>query len=308
MYRILIILLLVSCITNGQIINASRFYTPLSKPKLLLDSFPSAASAYSLRKLRNTYNGSCIRIRRNSDNSEFDIGFVNNYVDTNAIKSYVTLSSQTAYVSKWYDQSGNGYDAVQAVANKQPYLNNSAGFIYKNGFVQVYFYSYYNNPSYVSLSAFQFASPSTNWYYERVFFNDANNVSHISGSDGQGYNSNGLYIDGSYFIFNGSGNSVNTLGGLYANNGTLANTSIQYFSNNYCTAFYNGSTGPYTSISLGGNPFTKGVYNYWFIGGYIQDGHYSMIGGISEEISWLSDQSTNRSTIQANVNNFYKIY
>jgi hypothetical protein len=308
MYKLLIILLIWSSAANTQIINASRYYVPLSKPKLLLDSFPSAASAYSLRKLRNTYNGSCIRIRRSSDNSEFDIGFVNNYVDTNAIKSYVTLSSQTAYVSKWYDQSGNGYDAVQAIANRQPYLNNSAGFIYKNGFVQVYFYSNSNNPSNVGLSAFQFASPSTNWYYEQVFFSDANNGNHISGSDGQGYNANGLYIDGSSFIFNGSGKNVFISGGLYANNGTLANTSIQVFSNNYCTAFYNGSTGAYTSISLGGNPFTKGAYNSWYIGNYPNDSHYSMIGGISEEIAWLSDQSTNRSTIQANVNNFYKIY
>ncbi len=41
----------------------------------LLDDYPSAAAAYSVRKLRSAYTGSAIRVRRASDNAEQNIGF-----------------------------------------------------------------------------------------------------------------------------------------------------------------------------------------------------------------------------------------
>jgi len=42
---------------------------------LLLDLYPNAKVAYSLRKLRNAYSGSAIRVRRIVDSNELDIGF-----------------------------------------------------------------------------------------------------------------------------------------------------------------------------------------------------------------------------------------
>jgi hypothetical protein len=48
----------------------------------LLDDYPTAAAAYSLRKLRNGYSGNAIRVRRSSDNAELNIGFVANELDT----------------------------------------------------------------------------------------------------------------------------------------------------------------------------------------------------------------------------------
>jgi hypothetical protein len=44
----------------------------------LLNEYPNAAVAYSLRLLDNTYTSDAIRVRRASDNIEQDIGFVNN--------------------------------------------------------------------------------------------------------------------------------------------------------------------------------------------------------------------------------------
>ena len=48
----------------------------------LLDQYGDAAAAYSLRKLRSGYTGSAIRVRRSSDNTERDIRFWNNELDT----------------------------------------------------------------------------------------------------------------------------------------------------------------------------------------------------------------------------------
>ena len=51
-------------------ISVTTLVTPL-----LLDIYTGAAAAYSVRKLRNAYTGSAIRVRRSSDNTEQDIGF-----------------------------------------------------------------------------------------------------------------------------------------------------------------------------------------------------------------------------------------
>jgi hypothetical protein len=55
---------------------------------LLLDTYP-ATRAYSLRKLSSTYTGNAVRVRRISDDSEQDFGFVNNEVDIDSIISFV---------------------------------------------------------------------------------------------------------------------------------------------------------------------------------------------------------------------------
>jgi len=49
--------------------------TEIPPSSLLLDLYPGATVAYSLRKLRTAYSGSAIRVRRSSDNTEQDFGF-----------------------------------------------------------------------------------------------------------------------------------------------------------------------------------------------------------------------------------------
>ena len=76
---------------------------------LLLDTYPSATIAYSVRKLRTAYSGQCMRIKRSSDSTESDIGFDGaGYVDTAAISSFAGAGDCGAVT--WYDQSGNGYN------------------------------------------------------------------------------------------------------------------------------------------------------------------------------------------------------
>lgn len=89
---------------------------------LLLDSIStSAARAYSMRKLRSTYAGSAIRIRRTSDNAEQDIGFDgSNNLDTSAISSFVGVNS--AFIRTWYDQSTNGDNLIQTSTASTPAL------------------------------------------------------------------------------------------------------------------------------------------------------------------------------------------
>jgi len=106
--------------SDAQIIRANAYYTPLSQP-LLLDVYTGAAAAYSLRKLRTTYTGAAIRVRRSSDNTEQDIGFVGVDLDTVSLKNFV--GANNGFVTTWYDQSTSKNVAQSAAANQPRIVN-----------------------------------------------------------------------------------------------------------------------------------------------------------------------------------------
>jgi hypothetical protein len=91
-------------------------------PTYILDNFSNIAVAYSIRQLKTGVTNA-IRIRRDNDNTETDIGFVNGQLDTATITSFV--GSNTAYITTWYDQSGNNLNAVQTNTANQPRIVNA---------------------------------------------------------------------------------------------------------------------------------------------------------------------------------------
>ena len=96
-------------------------------PALLLDTYSGAEAAYSLRLLRSDYIGDAIRVRRASDNTEQDIGFVDKELDTSALTTF--CSGTDGFVMTWYDQSGNGRNATQGAAANQPQIVSSGSVI-----------------------------------------------------------------------------------------------------------------------------------------------------------------------------------
>jgi hypothetical protein len=114
---------------------AARFGLPLATyippAPLLLDTYSGAAAAYSLRKLRTSYSGAAIRVRRSSDNAEADIGFdVNGELDTVTLLNHCGVGN--GFVKTWYDQSGNARDATQATAVNQPQIVSSGSVLTEN--------------------------------------------------------------------------------------------------------------------------------------------------------------------------------
>ena len=81
----------------------------------------SPVVAYSLRKLSSTATNA-IRVRRDSDNAEQDIGFSGNNLDTASLLSFI--SSDSAYIVTWYDQAGSN-DLTQSTAASQPQIASS---------------------------------------------------------------------------------------------------------------------------------------------------------------------------------------
>ena len=93
----------------------------------LLDTYPGAAAAYSLRLLRTAYSGNSIRVRRSSDNAEQDIAFVGNDLDTASLLTF--CGAGNGFVTTWYDQSGNANDATQSTAVNQCQIVSSGALI-----------------------------------------------------------------------------------------------------------------------------------------------------------------------------------
>jgi hypothetical protein len=90
----------------------------IQKERLLLDDFPNAAVAYSLRLLNSQYTGDCIEVRRSSDDTTQNIGFVNGVLDTASLLSFVGAGD--GFVRTWYDQSSNNNHATNTNENEQP--------------------------------------------------------------------------------------------------------------------------------------------------------------------------------------------
>ena len=123
---IIAILLLTSLYSEAQIINASAPYRPTwaISCSYILDQYPNAAAAYSLRKLDCDYTGYAIKVRRSSDNTEQDIGFTSNGdLDTSTLKTF--CGSNSGYVVTWYDQSGNATNVSQSTSGYQPRIVNA---------------------------------------------------------------------------------------------------------------------------------------------------------------------------------------
>lgn len=298
--RLLIIILLFSLNAQGQIINASSPYRPFASVSLLLDTYTGAAAAYSLRKLRNAYSGSAIRVRRSNDNAESDIGFVGNNLDTTSLKTFV--GSNNGFVTTWYDQSGNGRNATQSTAANQPSIVTS-GTVLRQGV----------NPSI-----------SFNGVTSRMMYDAA-------GSVAQPITTFGVYIKSSSPTTRGDFLQVRD-NSLAAN---VQAATLSYSNNNTTFGTFSGTvlsaTATVTNLFLGtvlvnstnsfiwfnssqianGNAGSRaGGFRYLF--GHDLDGfgvpvNY-LTGSISEIIIYNSNQSSNRTGIESNINSYYSIY
>ena len=98
-------------------------YQPTDAPTSgLLATYTGAEAAYSVRQLSNKAL-IALRIRRDSDDEEANIGFdANGDLDTQAIADFCQTAN--GYVTRWWDQSTNGNHIDQALNTIQPKIYN----------------------------------------------------------------------------------------------------------------------------------------------------------------------------------------
>lgn len=299
---------------NGII--ASGTVTPL-----LLDTYSGSVGAFSLRKLRTTYTGSAIRVRRSSDNTSLDIGFINNQLDTTSLLSFV--GSGDGFVSIWYDQTGSGYNFTQNTSSLQPKIVSSGVLLTKNSKPTILFNgtsNYLYVPS--SQNYYGFFHKTGQSYVSIVGYSRVQKVAYFlcnnNGTSGQiGYS---LYTladknigvlatkgsPGSAVFSNVSTNTPLTTDSLYLitnhndpANSTASLRSSTYFNNNSAIS-NNTSTNSPTTIDASA-PLHLGSGSQAPLENYFD-------GGMSEIIIYNSNQSANRTGIATDINSYYSIY
>jgi len=294
--KYIIIFLLLSLSAAGQ----QEFFHAQNKG-LLLDEYPNAAAAYSLRRVNSRYTGALIRVRRDSTGqAEHDIGSIGEALDTVALKAFIRNNS--GYVTTWYDQSGNARNATQTTAANQPRIVNAGAIDNKNGRPAMRF------SNTVFLLSYKFAAPATNWAGFMVQGSDNSTGGNGSfyGSDGNGFNLNGIYLQLNSLGVNRSGASAFiAAGSLVA--AKLNLMGIQYYTNNTAIYWYNNSESANTNMLASGTQFTIGSKSNYEIGRYGVGAGY-LFGYVSEHIIYQSDITSNRAAIKSNINQYYAIY
>jgi SPP1 family predicted phage head-tail adaptor len=262
---------------------------------LLLDLYPSAAAAYSLRKLRTAYSGSAVRVRRSSDNTEQDIGFdVDGNLDTTALTTFVGAGN--GFVTTWYDQSGNANNATQTTQASQPQIVSSGVIVLINTKPGLSF----NGSSYrFNLPTISFSLNSISVIGVIKSNNLASNGFAFANPD-----SNRIYLGFilssiSYFGYGNSATSFNL--GASTTNQELHELYSGINSNAYKNA--NSST-QITSSTANENGADISIGSYGRVGTLAN--FYN--GNIQEIIFYTTNQSSNRTGIETNINTHYAIY
>jgi hypothetical protein len=294
-------LLLFSLSAQGQfVIDSYRFGAAAG---LLLDDYPTAAAAYSLRLLRTAYTGDAIVVRRSSNNDTLAIGFAGNFLDTASMKTFCGANNCT--IRRWYDQSGNAIDFTQTTNGNQPTIIASGSIIYFAGEVAVDFDG--TDDFLLGPALSNFITNSTYTFFgvasaDTITTNAANNVifdnTNLWGEAG-GYAS---------LNFRNSPNRV-SLNNFDGNNDVIdANINL---SEDYI--FLNRHAGGNIFLALNNNSessLASGNTSILTTATRIARNYSTLYfnGKIKELIFWKTDQSTNRTAIETNINNFYSIY
>lgn len=281
------------------IIASSKSAAPSAS--LLLDTYTGSAAAYSLRKLRTLYTGSAIRVSRSSDNAQSDIGFTSsNELDTTSLLSFI--GSSNGRIAKWYDQSGNGRDAIGNITNS-PLIVLSGTLYTLNGKAAVY---YDNTAQYLITSNFATAIPQPISTYT------------VSKVASLGINASVIYdsstTTGFALLHGGFSEPPPGNGNLFINSGASVGIEASVVATKLASVLYNNAS---TNIFVNGvqkvtnqNPGSNSlggvtIGNLRPLGVYST---YAFYGWISELIFYPSLQTGNNTGIQTNINSYYTIY
>jgi hypothetical protein len=278
---------------------------------LLLDLYPNAATAYSLRKLRTAYTGSAVRVRASTSGAEGDVSFdVNSTISASStvtitavgtsglsIGQQVTFSTfwnaggsnQNVFVTTWYDQSGNARDAAQTTQANQPQIVSSGVIILSGSRPSI---------SFDDINDFMvnnMISITSNFSLIAVINSDSKDFSVYYGSNKDiEFGTTIGYVLDAYRIQSESSiliiQPVSLLYSLFFN--YRNNTSGFLYQNN----------------SLKGQGNVSGNFELQVIGGRQTQNNLYYDGKIQELITYTNNQSSNRVAIETNINTHYEIY
>ena len=277
----------------------------------ILDTYGGAAMAFSLRLLSSTYTAALVRVQAYSGATLYgeadvmpylsgvdyvlDLNSTLENLDATATGRGLTTSSTlgdlvdtggsnyNGRVPNWYDQSGNGRDAVNSTASRMPQIVSSGALILDNSKPCIQFDGVFD----WLLAPLTASQPLTLFNLRK-------------------YNVNGTKIAISYGGGAGSYADVNVGGEFKSYYGAYVAFGTQNTNRGLWYSLANGvssAVGLDSATAVTGNGGTGGATGTVSIG----SGGSSFLANINEQeiIIYNSNESANRSGIEANINTFY---
>lgn len=313
----------VDAVTKANIANINDLTIP-SAGAFLLDTYTGAALGFSTRRLA-TATTVLLRVRRDTaggtgDDDEADVAYDSN--DELSLDSAISNASAgvtattlgqflnvgtvggttytnpdsltgtaTAFCSKWYDQSTNSNDAFNTTQGKQPKVHNgtvNTDLIQENSKPAL---SFLTNALILTSDIKSTATDLT------AFFVRKNNL-----------NSNHFLFDvptgrlildaflGSFFDGTWRGSKITTTGQILLSYTLLAPTGTVYIDGS------SSQTATYSQVAL-----TKGLYEI-VIGNERDQSGVDFSGTLQEFVLYTSDESSDRSAIETDINTHFSIF
>jgi hypothetical protein len=258
----------------------------------LLDTYTGAIGAYSLRKLSSSYSGDAIVVTTDGVDSQ-TIGFSGNDLDTATLESFA--GSGDAYVSTWYDQSGNSRNFTQSTFANMPKIVSSGTTITQNSKPIVEFDG---STRYMDISSQQTFSDEFFMTFAIRPTSNANAYGVLL--NGQGTANNRIRI------YENTTTEINVKGTIFTQPlgwdiGTYTNYTIERGVSDAIKQYFYGTEHSSDSRSVnwallfrvGGNETATTTE--------------SLHAQVSEMIFWNTDESANRVGIEENIRAFYSI-
>jgi len=257
------------------------YWNSFSSIVYLLDAYPSATVAFSLRQL-STSSTNVVRVRRSSDNAERD--FTASDITDGTITTWT--GANDGFCTIFYDQSGNVNNATQTTAALQPQLVSAGAVLLDNG-----------------KPAILLSNAGTMGFNLTTQISNARSIFYVlkwSGSGTSGAHNTLLGSASNYDYHSGSPTAfLNGYASAYVRNGSnYVNSILRNFL----------STAPSLTQSLLTLIHTSSSGRIGRISKDRGSSNTNWRGFIQELIVYSTDQASNRTGIEDNINGHYTIF
>jgi surface protein len=280
--------------TSGSNTAQSLIYNPVTASFVAppAGDYSGLAAAYSVRRVVSSYSGPAMEVQSGSVSASIGFDSLGN-LDTASLEAFA--GSGDAFVKTWYDQSGNGRHASQAVTSSQPQVVSGGVVVLQNGNPTIQFDGI--NDNLISNSFTAISQPFTTFSVNK--FITANNAAGANAPFvfdlGTDRSLQLVTAPNKYYVYFGE-YLISTLGTDFSNyqlHYILAkSTTSEIKIDSESIISGNLGTGTASRITIGSRGGSAYFSNQFF----------------SEFIFYASDQSTNRLNIESNINSYYNIY
>jgi hypothetical protein len=275
-----------------------------------LDLFFNSVGGWSVaRKLRTLYLGSCIEVREDGGDTVADIGYdANGDLDEAALLLHCGVNS--GYVRTIYDNSTVGNDGIQTTAANQPRIVN-AGVVEKSNGKPAMFFDGVND--YLNCGTLNGGTKPSNWSFFSALSNNDKSVTSVAFASllANSTTSMGKLACLATSIISTHGDSIVDFGTFTSNTNPMVDGDQTIMSLEFDSSI-SDSRVYHNDISLAGvdtgTAISGGTEYDFIIGANGQALNVPWNGYIAEIVSFNINNSTNRSDITINLNDYYLTY